>query len=265
MEKKRLYHYYQFGFNYYNLLRNSKGISNSILHKRLKEYFDFVNDLNLSVTRGGIELYDLDTIYETTKKLSEDIKTKGDSIDEKLLEKLTTALAKIDHILDAELWIKLGFILDEKRYSNEILTSKVDKLFAENVYGKLPEIAQEDFKEAGFCLAFDRYTAVAFHALRGTEEVLKFYYTKLLNKPPNKNATWGTYLVAINRKISSKSISPAPSPELMTNLDNLRQYHRNKTQHPVRTYTCDQSQDLIGSCTKAINEIFYDLEKRGLN
>ena len=264
MKKHTLYRYYQFGFNYFRLLWNSSEISNKEFYKRLEEYFSFADELNLYVTKGGIDLNKLDLLYEKVKKLSEDPETANKTIDGELYKKLEVALKKVDNILDAELSIKIGFILDEKRFSNEILTSKIDKLFAEDIYSKLPLIAQGDFKEAGLCLAFDRYTAVAFHALRGTEEVLKFYYEKLLNKNHGKSATWGTYLTAINKKINSKSISPTPSPELMMNLDNLRQYHRNKTQHPIRTYSCDEVQDLMGACTKTINEIFDDLSKRNL-
>jgi hypothetical protein len=264
MKKIKLYKYYRFGFNYNILLRDSADITNKELLKRLDEYLQFVDELNLSVTRGGFELNGLKRLYDRVKKAADDPKSAEEIVDSKELKKLEGGLKIVDHVLDAELWIKVGFLLDEKRYSNETLTSNIERLFADDVYTTLPVIAQDDFRESGMCLAFDRYTAVAFHALRGTEEVLKLYYSKLLGKIPGPKATWGTYLTAINKRILSKGISPSPSPELMINLESLREYHRNKTQHPVRTYTRDEAQDLLGMCAKTINEIISDLLKRKL-
>lgn len=264
MKKTNLYKYYRFGFNYNILLRGSVTTSNKELLKKLDEYLEFIDELNLSVTRGGFEMNGLNEIYDKIKKASGDPKTADLTIDPKDFKGLVDKLNIVDHVLDAELWIKVGFVLDEKRYSNETLTSNTERLFADDVYVMLPVIAQDDFKESGMCLAFDRYTAVAFHALRGTEEVLKLYYSKLLGKEPGPNATWGRFLSAINKRIKSKSISPSPSPELMINLESLREYHRNKTQHPVRTYTRDEAQDLLGMCAKTINEIILDLLKRKL-
>lgn len=264
MKKYKLYRYYQFGYNYRILLQLDETFTNEELYNRLKEYLEFLDELNLSVTKSGVRMKEVDKIYEKIKTAAEDLNTAKTNVAASLVSELYDALSAVDSILDAELNIKVGFVLDEKRYSNEILTTDIHRIFADKVYEQLSVIAQEDFREVGLCLAFDRYTAAAFHALRGTEEVLKLYYSKLLNKTPSEESTWGTFLNAINKEIISRHITPVPSSELMINLENLRNYHRNKTQHPIKNYSCDDAQDLIGVCVKTINEIIADLQKRSL-
>lgn len=262
MKINKLYEYYQFGYNYNILMESKDGVTNKTLANRLAEYLDFIKELDLVVTSSGIDLYGLDVLYEQIKSASEDVDKKETKVDTKVLTEIKEKLKKIDSILDAELNTKTGYILDQKRHPNNTLIKDINLIFAEGVFSLLPDMAKEDFKEAGLCLAFDRYTAAAFHALRGTEDVIKFYSSKLLTKKLSSNATWGSFLTAIEKEIKSKKINPAPSTELMINLDNLRKYHRNKTQHPIRIYSCDESQDLISTCVSAINETIKDLKNR---
>ena len=114
-------------------------------------------------------------------------------------------------------------------------------------------------------LAFDRYTASSFHALRGTESVLAYYHQCLLKNKKLKNVTWGTLAKEIDDGIKNKTIKPGPPEELLINLNNLRKFYRNKTQHPVLKYSSDSSQDLISLCTKTINEIVQDLVDRKMH
>ena len=146
----------------------------------------------------------------------------------------------------------------------EILSERIDKLFSKNTFHNLPTIAQYDFKEAGMCLAFDRFTASAFHLLRGTEDILKFFYETLLNKKSKITDTWGTYSTEITKAVKSSNLKPEPSSELMMNIDNLRIFYRNKTQHPDKIYNQDEAQDLFGVSIKTINEIIFDLKQRKL-
>jgi competence protein ComGF len=230
--------------------------------KKLDEYFDFIKELKLFVTQSGVELKGLDDDHESLKQLAE--KKPNEIISEVFYESIIKKLNGIDNILDAELNIKTGYLMDEKRYSTEILTENINKLFAEGVFERLSALAQYDLKECGMCLAFDRYTASSYHALRATEDVLKLFAEKLLGSKPKDSDTWAKFISQIAAEVKSKKIKPAPSQELMTNLDNLRKYYRNKTQHPVRKYSSDETQDLIGLCTKSISEMIKDLESRKL-
>jgi hypothetical protein len=261
MKIESIYRYYEFGYNYNNLL-GSQSWTNETLLKALSQYFDFVAELELPVTLSGISMKGLDGERETLRELvrQEEMRTKP--VENKLLQRIREKLNKIDSILDAELYTRQGYIPSEKRYPLKYLTNSIGQLFASGVYDALPRIARYDFKECGMCLALDRYTACAFHILRGTEDVLKLYCGRILGKEPTANATWGSFLKLITTAVTKKCIKPNPPEELLLNLESLRKYYRNKTQHPTMIYSCDDVQDLLGLCIKTVNEIMKDLSKR---
>jgi hypothetical protein len=61
----------------------------------------------------------------------------------------------------------------------------------------IPQITRDDFDQAGKCLAFDVYTAAAFHLLRRTEAVVREYYELVVpgtKKAAPKMRNWGTYI-----------------------------------------------------------------------
>jgi hypothetical protein len=264
MDKITIFKYYRFGFNYRILHDNNINLSNHTLYERVKEYSDFINDLNLNVTKKAIDQTFLIDDIEKLQKMAKGAKTKSSKVNKELHDSLHEKFLKVDTVLDAELGMKVGYILDEKRYSNEILTSNIDKLFNKTYYTQLPSIAQYDFTESGLCLAFDRYTACAFHCLRGTEDVLKWYYSLILTVTPTESDTWGTFETGLKNAIAANTITPHPSEHLMINIGSIRKYYRNKTQHPQLTYTADEAQDLLSLCIKTVNEIMTDLKQRGL-
>jgi hypothetical protein len=261
MKKESLYRYYMFGYNY-NILLQGQGSTNADLLQNLDEYFRFISELELPVTLSGIGMKGLDKDRKDLRKTCRNKEICSKPVDGKLLLGIRDKLNKIDSILDAELATKVGYIPSEKRYPLKYLTDEISNIFAENVFARLPPIAQYDFRECGMCLALDRHTACAFHILRGTEDVLKFYYSKLMNKTPSATATWGSYLKILSSAITAHSIKPEPPEELMLNLDSLRKFYRNQTQHPTLIYSGDEVQDLLGLCIKTVNEIFRDLAKR---
>jgi hypothetical protein len=263
MKKTSLYKYYSFGYNYNILLNDSEAKSNKDFFNDLKTYYEFIKYLDLKVTLSCLTMQDMSSDLEKLEKTTRG-KNKDKPIAKELYSSIIEKLKNADSTLDAELNIKAGYLVGDKRVSEDLLVNNIHKLFAENTYIELPEIAQSDFGEAGKCLSFDRYTASAFHALRGTESVLKMFYEKLLDKPSNEKQTWGNFHQEMEANIKNEKINPAPSEELMINLDSLRVYYRNKTQHPHLTYNSDESQDLLFLCIKTVNEIIKDLINRGL-
>lgn len=263
MKQSNIYKYYSFGYNFNNLTNRPEGHTFSGYAEDLKLFFREIEYLALPVTTSGIELNGLDKDYEKIKKAIDE--GKGDEkISKTLHASIQSKLKKLDNILDAELSILKGFIIENKRYSIEILTAKIEKLFSANTFDKLPSIAQFDFKECGMCLALDRYTASAYHILRGIEDVLKFYYSTLTTIAPTTSDTWFKFTQGIEDGINNGTINPAPAEELRMNLDNLRKFYRNKTQHPDKIYTEDEVQDLLGIGVKTVNEIITDLSDRSL-
>jgi hypothetical protein len=262
MEKISIYDYYAFGHDYRLLLDTTESVKAEKYFKDITSYMETIKRINLNVTLTGIQLKGLELDIEKLRKLAKSTKAKTEKIPKDIFDSINKKLNQVDNILDAELNTKTAYLLNEKRHSSDILLNKIQNLFADDVFFYLTDIAQFDFKEAGTCLAFDRFTATAFHCLRATEEVLKQYYSLLLACSPKDTDTWWDYTDLIDKGTKSGTISPEPPEELMQNLNNLRKYYRNKTQHPSKIYSKDEAQDLLGMCIKTVNEMILDLEKR---
>jgi hypothetical protein len=201
---------------------------------------------------------------EKLKAAAENSKTKDQIVEKELHKIINRKLKEIDHVLDAEIGLKTAYVLEEKRISNKILLGEFHKLFPVGYFSLLSDIAQFDLQECGYCLAFNRYTASAFHALRATEETLKNYYEALLNIKATDKDNWGYFVSSIQNAAKTGQITSGPDEELLINLDSLRKYYRNKTQHPQLIYTSDEVQDLIPFCVKTITQILRDLKNRQL-
>ncbi len=151
-----------------------------------------------------------------------------------------------------------AYIITEKRLPIKRLLSEVRSLFGEDVFDVLPDMAQYDFRQAGRCIALEVPTAAAFHMLRGTESVLRSYYSALV-QPIAGFINW-SQLVAGLRGVSTDQ----PPRELLDNLDNIRVSFRNPTQHPEKVYDLDEAQDLFNLCVDAVNRMAKDLLRRGV-
>ena len=262
MKKVEIYEYYSFGYNYYILLNESSKKLNKDILEDIKTYIKFIGELDLKVTASSLELAGFDKDISNLKKAcrgDNKMKPIEPELHNSIIEKLKTA----DKTLDAELnIISAYYINSNKRITNEILENNIEKLFAKDIFQYLPEIAKYDFDEAGKCLLLNRFTACAFHTLRGTEDVLKLYYEKLLDLSAKDNQTWWNFYEEIVKY--NKTAEPKISEELLNNLNNLRKFYRNKTQHPQMIYNSDDVQDLLFNCIKSINEMIQDLIKRKL-
>lgn len=264
MRKVEIYEYYSFGYNYFILIHESGRMKNKEILNDIENYLDFIKSLKLNVTESSLRLQKLYIEIESLKKLNRG-KKKEEIVPEDLHARIIEKIKNTDKTLDAELNVITAYYLhNDKRISQEILEQNVNKLFPDGVFYCLPDIASIDFEEAGKCLLFNRFTACAFHTLRGTEDVLKDYYQKLLSCVANDTQTWWNFYNEIETKITDGTIMPKPSEELMINLNSLRKYYRNKTQHPQMIYNSDEAQDLLFLCIKTVSEMIQDLGKRGL-
>lgn len=264
MTKVEIYKYYSFGYNYFILLNNSSNDTIKEFSERIDSYLNFIFELKLKVTSSSLRLQNIENDFEKLNKLNRGRK-KNEKIPLELYNSIIGKIKNTDKTLDAELnIIKAYYINTNKRFSQDILENKIENLFANNIYSSLPDIASYDFGEAGKCLLFNLHTASAFHTLRGTEDTLKFYYQKLLGKIPDETQTWWNFTNDIEKAIEKGDLDPKPNEELLINLNSLRKYYRNKTQHPQKIYNEDDVQDLLFLCIKTVNEMMIDLEKRGL-
>jgi len=142
-----------------------------------------------------------------------------------------------------------------KRFDSKALLTKVPSLMRAGTYGELPVLAAYDLHEAAICIAFERPTAAAFHALRSTEAVLRHYYscvivTKRLRKP----WLWGPMLQELRKPRRVRK----PNIAVLDHLDNIRGNFRNPTTHPEKIYDIEEAQNLFGQCLSVIEAMIFD-------
>jgi hypothetical protein len=149
-----------------------------------------------------------------------------------------------------------AFTPTPKRLDLTRLLSDVSSLFAPDVFNALPSGARYDFSEAGKCIAFERATAAAFHILRATEDVLRFYYNGMVRHRRITSLMWGPIVIDLRKRTLTKQYEP-----LNNHLDNIRVSFRNPTQHPEAIYDVHEVQDLWAVCVDVVNRMIRTLKK----
>jgi hypothetical protein len=252
MLEEKIYQYYAFGYDC-SVLR--AGLISTPIHGdggsligRLDSFFNSLGMLNLQVTK--IAASDLQAIRDKAANLPNDAK-----VDLVLASEISKAFDKLDATLDAELKLKSAYLVTPKRFPLEYLLINPRQLFAANVFEQLPDLCQYDFSEAGRCIAFNLPTAAAFHLMRGTEGVLRFYYLRIVKHNRVKRLMWGEVVDDLRKR------RHAPPKTLMDSLDNIRVNFRNPTQHPDARYDSDEAQDLLALSTEVVNRLIRDLSR----
>jgi len=249
MRKINIYQYYAFGYNYYLLRHQCNDIpihdNPNSLTVRIDEFLKTLAELSLQVTnKVAVDLYQIRSEIE---QLPKDAK-----VDATLADRVHGVINKLDVTLDAELQLKSAFVVTPKRFTLEHLLSDPGGLFGEDTFEKLPIICQFDFTQAGFCIAFGLPTAAAFHIMRGTEGVLRFYYVSIVKRYRVKLLLWNDMVTQLRTKRG------VPKP-LLDNLDNIRTNFRNPTQHPEARYDIDEAQDLLSVSIDVVNRMIRHL------
>ena len=256
MQYKTLYSYYWFG----TCLRYLQDASTNYTVKsdggvsyNLEVFFGRLDELGLPVTKrvakGQLDSLkeEIDT-YEDGKKLSTEH-----------AKKLRDGIKTVRTTLDAEIRGVGAYTPTPKRLELKKLLENVPELFAPDVFDSLPEIARFDLNEAGKCIAFDRPTAAAFHTLRATEDVLRFYYRSMVRQKRIGSSNWGPIVTDLRKRKRPKKYSV-----LNNHLDNIRDSFRNPTQHPEAKYDIHEVQDLWSVCVDVINRMVRTLRKENL-
>lgn len=213
--------------------------------RKFKAFIRLYNFKHAKIAVGN----SLDGILTKIKDLPDEQAVPKDIANE--LEKLSE---KVEPTIDAELQLTYAYILDEKRLGLNRLLDSIEDLFGEDVFKKLSNQAQRDFMEAGRCLAYERYTASAFHILRATEEMLCVYYKHKIKQKRMKELLWHPMI----KQLSGKRGVPSA---LLAVLDSVRLDFRNPTAHPEKFYGEDEVQKLFSHCADIANRIVNEIEK----
>lgn len=165
------------------------------------------------------------------------------------------AYDKFEPVLQAELSNQVMYlVLPKGVYDVVALIEDGSQLFPQSLHMKAPEAAL-DITEGAKSMAFELWTAAAFHFHRANEAVLRRYYDKRAgpNKRP-KIETMGTLLKALEEKgLGDKQVIVA--------LQNIKEFHRNPIIHPGQ-YVDDAEQafSLVAAIRAAMGYMLDQLD-----
>lgn len=244
MESKRISRYIDFGTELRYLQDIEAGWNvhgEDMILENINRFFAHLLEFNLPVTQRAA--YELRQLRDKLAQSDSGHKLTADEGSE-----LSRIMDNLRNTLFAEARGNVAFIITDKRIDVNKLLADMPALMAPSVFDSLPDIAQYDFIEVGKCIAFELPTAAAFHLLRGTEAVLRYFYCSIV-KRGRVEILWGPMVEHLRTR---KTSLPRP---LLDNLDNIRRSFRNPTQHPDKVYDIQEVQDLFGLCIDVVNRM----------
>lgn len=139
---------------------------------------------------------------------------------------LQQAYERFEPVLSAELSSQVLYLVQPKGVYDVIaLVEQGLQLFPQSVQWKAPE-ASRDIQEGAKALAFELWSAAAFHFHRANEAVLRRYYDHCCG--PNERpepCTMGTLLRTMEQKQKGEA-------QVIVALRNITTFHRNPNSHP---------------------------------
>lgn len=233
------------------LLRNIEPIDKKeFVQSSIKSLVEELEEGNFQVTLASMQSISFGEMQD----LLDSVESNDTQIGEEIANRVKEELTNIETVVFPESSIKKIYILPNRRFNTEYLLDLPEKLLADGVFEKLDEIAQHDIRSACKCLLFGEPTASAFHILRATESVLKYYYFHHRRQNRLSKPMWANMVDQLRAKTRNK-----PPETLLNALDLIRSAYRNPTQHPQATYEIDSAQDLFGVCLDVIGKMGYEL------
>lgn len=248
MQSKSINKYIFFGtsLRYFQDIQMGSPIhGNGYILENFERLFSMIKELNLVVVDRSMPAINLARILGDLS-----LKEQGYRLTQEDAISISQYANQLRTVIDAETAGHYAFIVTDKKIDTTKLLQNVGSLFNEGAFDALNSLARYDFMEAGKCIAFERPTAAAFHMLRGTESVLRDFYSNCIKKNRVKDLLWHPMIESLRKKPRNK-----PPKELLDNLDNIRFNFRNPTQHPEKIYDISEVQDLFWLCVDAVNRM----------
>nr|MDO8134636.1 hypothetical protein [Candidatus Njordarchaeum guaymaensis] len=120
----------------------------------------------------------------------------------------------------------------------------------DSVWRKLTKVARNDFQEAARCFIATSWTAAAMVTLRGVESVLRQYY-EFRTQMKSTGKGWSEIIGELEAR-------PDISKSLLGYVDFIRE-RRNETQHPEKTYSQRESENIFSVAVNAVTEMYREM------
>src|SRR5229473_41238 len=164
---------------------------------------------------------------------------------------LEVALNTFAVLLSEESERTYAVILQKQRtFDLHTLVQSISAAFDVAVWDRLSDFSKREIKEAGRCLALERYTACGFHMLRAVEKECQS--ASLLVQPHLTRRDFGDYLKILGQHgVDAKVISV---------LDSLRSLERNPLVHPEDWLSQDDAVNIFCIAQVAVSRLISCME-----
>jgi hypothetical protein len=158
-------------------------------------------------------------------------------------------------VLLAELQSASSFLVSAKGgFDNAVLIDFGGQLFPASLPTKVAD-AMADIEAGCRCLAFELWTAMAFHFHRANEAVLREYFDLVAGKHRRPKIRTMSSMI---RKMKDLKVG---DPNIIAALDNLVVFHRNPVAHPGQTLnSLDEALSLYAAIRAALGYMLDKLE-----
>ncbi len=210
--------------------------------KHLRDLISNFDDIDFNYTKR----LGLKNLNNNIDCLESELENDRDELLNKHYKEIRNSLNVISAIIQEEMNdFPLFTTVDNKKFKISDLQSNAKSIVGESTFNKLPTLSQVDFKEGCKCLAFECYTASAFHILRSVEDLLKKIHLDKLDTNC-ENMTWGNLIHSLkdNNCISAMQFK---------HLDYIRDLYRNPTNHPEKQYSSSEAENLLALCIEVLN------------
>lgn len=175
------------------------------------------------------------------------VEDRPDKITQMDMYDLFAAFDRFEPVLSSELSSIATFLVQPKgAYDIAVLVDAGERMFPQSIHLKSPD-AVADLQEGAKSLAFELWTASAFHFHRANEAVLRRYYDLVMEGQERpKNSTMGTLLAAMKK-------ADKGDKDIIAALDNIKTFHRNPISHPDHKIdNADEAMSLVAAIRAAI-------------
>ena len=148
-------------------------------------------------------------------------------------------------------------------YNADDLVSRADNCFALSIRSFIPKDAAEDIREAGSCLALDRFTACGFHAFRSVDGMLRAYIGHFgKGKTPPRSRNWGAFIRELQNLVTNPVAGRAPNDRTIALIDRIREVDRNPLIHPQQDLNKDDAISSFDLCRNVITLMATDMKDK---
>jgi hypothetical protein len=166
---------------------------------------------------------------------------------------ISSLLTSFEAVLGAELSLLPLYVVAQKAgYDTAILVENGAACFPADVWTKVPE-AIADLQQGTKCIAYEVFTASAFHFHRANEAVLRRYWDAVSvgkSRPFTRNI--GDYLNEMDKQGFG-------DPKVKTSLRDLKDLHRNPLIHPE--HSLNTAEEAIALMNGVHNVMVYMLQE----